>query len=141
MAEGLTTSDVLAMRNYDNDRYCDDGMFGGNGSWVFFLFFLLAWGGGGFGWGGNRGGEALTQAEMQRGFDTQAILSKLDGINSGICDGFYANNTTNLQGFHGVDNAICNLGYQTAQLANNINSNITEARFDAKSCCYSYMVA
>lgn len=140
MAEGLTTSDVLAMRNYDNDGRYDDGMFGGAGSWVFFLFFLLAWGGGGFGWG-NRGGEALTQAEMQRGFDTQSIISKLDGINSGLCDGFYAMNTTTLQGFHGVDNAVCTLGYQTAQMANDINSNIMEARFDAKSCCLEGFMA
>lgn len=40
---GLSVADALALQR-DND----DGMFGGNGSWVFFLFFLLAWGGGGF---------------------------------------------------------------------------------------------
>lgn len=124
MAEGLTTSDVLAMRNYDDhDRYCDDGMFGGNGSWVFFLFFLLAWGGGGFGWG-NRGNEYLTQAEMQRGFDTQAIITKLDGLSNGLCDGFYAQNTTMLQGFNTVGRAI------------------DQARFDSQQCCYNgFMVA
>lgn len=35
---GLSVADALALQR-DND----DGMFGGNGSWVFFLFFLLAW--------------------------------------------------------------------------------------------------
>lgn len=133
MAEGLTTSDVLAMRNYD-DR--DDGMFGGNGSWVFFLFFLLAWGGGGFGWGGNRfGGEALTQAEMQRGFDTQSIISKLDGISNGVCDGFYAQNTTMLQGFNGVGRDMCT-GF------NGVAQAIAENRYSQQNCCYEgFMVA
>ena len=34
---GLSVADALALQR---DNY-DDGMFGGNGSWVFFLFFLL----------------------------------------------------------------------------------------------------
>lgn len=36
---GLSVADALALGR-DNE-----GMFDGNGSWVFFLFFLLAWGG------------------------------------------------------------------------------------------------
>lgn len=39
---GLSVADALALQ----DRR-DTGMFGGDGGlWVFFLFFLLAWGGG-----------------------------------------------------------------------------------------------
>lgn len=45
---GLSVADALALGR-DND-----GMFGdGNGSWIFFLFFLLAWGGNFGNWGGN----------------------------------------------------------------------------------------
>ena len=45
---GMTVSDVMALRNSCGDG----GFFGGDGSWIFFLFFLLAWGGNGFGnWG------------------------------------------------------------------------------------------
>lgn len=122
------------------------------------LAVLFGWGGNGF--GNNGGGGATvpyiignTDSSLQRGFDTQSILGKLDGINYGLCDGFYAMNTSMLQGFNGVDNAICTLGYQTqqgvntitnaicdmgynnAQLANNINNNITQARFENQSCC------
>lgn len=47
---GLSVADAIALERSDN------GMFGGsgNGMWVFFLFFLLAWGGNGgiFGNGG-----------------------------------------------------------------------------------------
>lgn len=73
---GLSVADALALQR---DGYDNDGMFGGNGSWVFFLFFLLAWGGG-FGWG-NRGGEQVaTSAEVQRGFDNQNVMNKLNGL-------------------------------------------------------------
>ena len=41
--------------------------------------------------------------------------SDLDGISQGICDGFYAVNASLMNGFHGVDNAICNLGYNVQQ--------------------------
>lgn len=37
---GLSVADALALQ----DRGTNDNMFGGNGAWVFFLFFLLAWG-------------------------------------------------------------------------------------------------
>lgn len=120
---GLTVADALALQDRNND-----GMFGGSGAWVFFLFFLLAWGNGGWGGWGNRGEQIATNAEVQRGFDNQNVMNKLNGIENGICDGFYAMNTTNLQGFHGVDNAVCSLGYQTAQLA-------AENRFAAQQCC------
>lgn len=95
------------------------GGWGGNGSWgeMIFAIIILAMfaGGDGFGNGGLFGGRGGASGEIQRGFDTSAIVNKLDGINSGLCDGFYAVNTSLLNGFHGVDNAVCNLGYQTQQ--------------------------
>lgn len=46
--------------------------------------FAFGWGNNGFGgFGGNGGGyvaTAATQADIQRGFDTQSIIGKLDGI-------------------------------------------------------------
>lgn len=85
--------------------------FGGSGSWVwaFLIFALLGFGGGGM-WG-NRGGEQYaTSADVQRGFDTNEITRKLDGINYGMCDGFYAQNTNLLNGFSGVNQNISNEG-------------------------------
>lgn len=83
-------SDIAAVTG--NDR---DGGWGGNGWWII-IILLAMWGGfGGYGWGnggyGNGGGyvaTAATQADIQRGFDTQNIISKLDGINYGMCDWF-----------------------------------------------------
>lgn len=55
-----------------------------------------------------------TSADVQRGFDTSAVTNKLNGLENGICDGFYAVNTSLLNGFAGVNSAICNLGYELA---------------------------
>ena len=95
--------------------------------YLVWIWAFSAFGGNGFGFG-NRDA-ALTQAELQRGFDTNTIVNKLDGLSNGLCDGFYAMNTTALQGFNGVEGALC-------QGFNNVNSNINQARFDkSKGFC------
>ena len=106
-----------------------DDMFGGNSAWWILILFFLAGNGGWGGWGNNAAMErTATTGDVQRGFDTQAIIGKLDGINNGLCDGFYAMNTGMLNGFHGVDNALCN-GFYT------VNNAIQQARFDSQQCC------
>ena len=106
-----------------------DDMFGGNSAWWILILFFLVGNGGWGGWGNRNMGEALaTNADVQRGFDTQAIIGKLDGINNGLCDGFYAMNTGMLNGFHGVDNALCSGFYS-------VNDAVQQARFDAQKCC------
>lgn len=88
-----------------------DGMFGGNGCWWLILLFLFGWGGyGNFG-GGNMMHYA-TSGDVQRGFDTSAVLGKLDGITNGLCDGFYALNTGLLNGFNGVNLNLCNISHE-----------------------------
>ena len=126
--------------------YGNDGAFNDGGwLWIIVVFALLfGWGNNGFGgFGGNGGGyvaTAATQADIQRGFDTQSIIGKLDGISNGMCDGFYAQNTTLMNGFHSIDNAICNLGYQTQQGFNTTNvalmqgQNALQAQL-ANCCC------
>lgn len=118
-------ADIAAVTGGNNR----DGMFGGDGWWAIIIFALIfGWGGFG-GYGRNNAGNgtteyvasAATQADIQRGFDTQAVISKLDGITNGLCDGFYSQNSAIMNGFHGVDNAICNLGYQTQQGFNTTN--------------------
>lgn len=124
---GLSVADALALQNRNND-----GMLGGaNGTWiwVFFLFFLLAWGGGGFGGFGNSAAQgALTRSELCQDMNFQSLENSVRGIQNGICDGFYAMNTGMLNGFNGVQRDLCT-GF------NGINQNINQARFDAQSCC------
>ena len=126
--------------------YGNDGAWGDGGwLWIIVVFALLfGWGNNGFGgFGGNNGSgyvaTAATQADIQRGFDNQAVISKLDGISNGLCDGFYAQNTALMNGFHGVDNAICNLGYQTQQGFNTTNIALMQGQNALQSqlanCC------
>lgn len=121
---GLSVADALALQQ---DR--NDGMFGGNGTWVFFLFFLLAWGGGFGGWGGNSAAQgALTRAELYDGLNYNQIENGIRNVQNGLCDGFYAQNTTMLQGFNGIQRDMCT-GFSA------INAGIAENRFAAQQCC------
>ena len=114
----------------------ENGWGGGGAWWIIILFlFMFGMGGGGWGWG-NRGNDALTRAEMQQGFDTQEITRKLDGINYGMCDGFYAQNTTMLNGFSGVTSAVRDAQFAAQQCCCETNRNIDSVRYDAqKNTC------
>ena len=115
----------------------DENGWGGGGAWWIIILFLFMFGMGGGGWGwGNRGNDALTRAEMQQGFDTQEITRKLDGLSYGMCDGFYAQNTTMLNGFAGVTAAVENARFAAQQCCCETNRNIDSVRYDAqKNTC------
>lgn len=115
----------------------DENGWGGGGAWWIIILFLFMFGMGGGGWGwGNRGGDALTRAEMQQGFDTQEITRKLDGLSYGMCDGFYAQNTTMLNGFAGVTAAVRDAQFAAQQCCCETNRNIDSVRYDAqKNTC------
>lgn len=75
------------------------------------------WGNGGFGFGGNRGGcgsVCATQADVRDAVDQQTLISKIDQQTYGLADTFNSLNNTINSNFRGVDNAICNLGYNMA---------------------------
>lgn len=115
------------------------GMWGGDGSWIFaFLIIALIFGGNGWGgFGGNGANGALqgglTRADLCESFNFNGLDNAVRGVQNGLCDGFYAVNNGMLtgfntlgtqvgNGFHGVDNAICQLGYQNAQLINGLST-------------------
>lgn len=113
-------ADIAAVTRNNNG----DGGFGdGNGWWVLIILFALfgGWGNNGYGAGNGGGcqGAYDTQAVVQRGFDTQAIISKLDGINSGICS----------------------LGYDQLAQMNGINTNIMQSSFGLQQAINADTVA
>ena len=79
-------------------------------------------------------------SEIQRGFDNQAVISKLDGISNGLCDGFYAMNNSMLTGFNGINTNIMQTGYGIQQainadtVANMQNTNALQSQL-ADCCC------
>lgn len=123
----LTAADVAAVTDKHGYGYGYDGMgYGGSWIWVILLFAIFGWGGNGFGYGRNAG--AVTQLELQQGFDNQSVMRKLDGITNGLNDGFYATNTNMLQGQNQLQRDLCQ-GFSTT------NANIAENRFAAQQCC------
>lgn len=95
------------------------GGFGGDGAWwiiILFLFVFCGWGGnwGNGGFGGNNGSGVVDGYVLTSDFAN--LERKLDGVNNGLCDGFYAQNTTMLQGFAGVNQTVSN-GFMSAELS------------------------
>jgi hypothetical protein len=106
--KGYNLSDIAAVTGNRGG----DGMFGDNGWWIILLFLFAGWGRGfgGFGGGGFEPAPA-TQADVRAAVDQQTLISKLDQQTYGLADSTYALNNAITNGFHGVDTAICTLGY------------------------------
>lgn len=115
------------------------GMLGGFGdSWVGLIIILAllsgGFGNGGFGFGGFGGGNrgyaepCATQSDVRAAVDQQTLISKLDQQTYGLADSTYALNSSITNGFHGVDNAICNLGY-------NVQSGFNTLGHQISDCC------
>ena len=133
MDSNYSLSDIRAATEHNGYGYGD--CFGG-GSWWIILLFLFAGGNGFGGWGNNGFNGALTRAEMQQGFDTQEVVRKLDGISYGLADGFYAQNTTMLNGFKDVTTAVRDAQFSAQQCCCETNRNIDSVRYDAlKNTC------
>ena len=109
--KGYNLSDIAAVTGNRNG----DGMFGDNGWWIILLFLFAGWGrgfGGFGGYGGEGGGvPCATQADVRAAVDQQTLISKLDQQTYGLADSTYALTGAINNGFHGVDTAICTLGY------------------------------
>lgn len=129
---GLSAGDLALLRD-------NDGMFGGNGVWAIFLFFLLAWGGNGFGFG-NRGGVSYdvpaTKDFVSNEFNNQSVINKLNGLENGLCDGFYALNNSVKDNAYTTQTGITNLGYQMQTCCCGLERNIDSVRYEnAKNTC------
>lgn len=70
----------------------------------------------------------MTTGDLCSQFNFNDLQRSVQGIQQGICDSTYALNNTLMSGFHGVDNAICNLGYQTQSGFNALSTQLA-------SCC------
>ena len=105
--KGYNLSDIAAVTGNRGG----DGFFGDNGWWIILLFLFAGWGRGFGGFGGDAGLPCATQADVRAAVDQQTLISKLDQQTYGLADSTYALNNAITTGFHGVDTAICTLGY------------------------------
>ena len=95
----------------------DSSGFGGGFMWIFALLILLGLLGGGFNGFGNRGGSPVTEADLCSS-QSFAELKRAVADNGTAISGMYT----------GLQNGICNLGYETLK-----NFNALEAQLSA--CC------
>lgn len=81
----------------------NNGAWGdGNGAWwiiILFLFVFCGWGNGNNGFLGGRGNDGGVVDGYILTSDFANIERKIDGVNNGLCDGFYAVNSSLLNGF------------------------------------------
>lgn len=115
----LSAADVMALTNNENGWQ--------NNPFIYLVWLAVL--GGGNGLFGNRGLDAATQgaitrADLNDGFANAQIENGIRAIQSGLCDGFYANNTTALQGFAGVSAGVTELGYNMKDCCCQLNRSI-----------------
>ena len=126
---GYSLSDIAAVTGANDNR---NGMGWGDEAWWIIILLLFGWGRGGFGGYGNDGGNGgypcATTLDVRDAVDQQTLISKLDQQTYGLADSTYALNNAIVTGFHGVDNAVCTLGYQNQVATNALSSQLA-------SCC------
>ena len=153
----LSPADVAVLSGNCGNNGNNSGYgFGDNGAWWIILFLIFGWGRNGFGggFGGNGGGIADNYVLAS---DFSNIERKLDGVNNGLCDGFYAmaqqfsntnqniaNSTASLQqtlcqGFSGINQNIVTNGYETRLGLNGLSSQLAncccDIRQEIADCC------
>ena len=130
---GISLADIAAVTR-NNEDWGMNGIWNNPFIYLVWMFMARSFNGWGEGYGpgmaglATAAGQYATQADIQRAFDTNTITQKLDGITNGLSDGFYAVNTSNLQGFNGIQRDLC-AGF------NSVNNGIAENRFAAQQCC------
>lgn len=113
MDTGVSLSDIAAVTG-------KDGMFEGNsgGMWIFALLILLLIGGGGF-FGNNRtNGEPVTEAGLCNAMNFNNLENSVGRLNDSLQNDYM-----------GLQNGICNLGYESLRNFNGLQSKLAEC------CC------
>lgn len=125
MTDALSAADVMALTRGDDDRDMWNNPF----VYLVWIWAFSAFGGGFGGLGNNTATQsALTRAELYDGFTMNNLERQVQGVQNGLCDGFYAMNTSMLQGQNALQSQIC-------QGLNGVNNNIAENRYTAQQCC------
>ena len=129
--EGANIVPVMDMNR--NNGYGDCWGGGMWFMWIIVLFAMMGGWGGNWNNRGNMGAEIFANGSMTRDqiadqFSMQDIKDGIRGVQNGLCDGFYAQNSTMLNGFNGTQRDIMQTGYQ-------LGSEIAQNRFAAQQCC------
>lgn len=128
---------IVPVMNMNDNNCNNNGMWGDGGWWWIWILFFAMWGwGGNGGFGGNGNSNAqFTDAAVQRGFDNQSVMNKLNGIENGICSLGY----DQLNQMNGINNTVQQVGWNLQQTMNqNEIANMQRsfaAQQQASDCC------
>ena len=100
--------------------------FGWGGDWMSWLLLFVLFGG--WGYGGFGGGYGGFNAPGAQGFATRSDINEGFALN-GLQNGQTSIKDAVTNGFHGVDTAVCQLGYNTQQGFNTLASQLSDC------CC------
>jgi hypothetical protein len=111
---------------YGGGGFGGGNMFGADGWWIILLLLVCGGWGNGFGFGGGgggmfpwmMGGMANTNNDVQRGFDQNAIITGITGVQNAVTSGFGNVQTALCNGFAGVNAGVAN-GFAQAEIAAN----------------------
>ena len=120
----LSAADVAAVagnRGMGGFGYGDGGIF-----WIFILF-LFAMGGWGNGWGNNAGGGAVPY--VQAGFDQQAVMSGINGLQTTVANGFANAEVNECNRAMAMQNNFAQLGLAGVQGFNNVTTGIADLKY------------
>lgn len=123
----VSLGDAMLLGQRNGYGGCDGMGAMWNNPFVYLIWLAFFGGGnGGFGFGGGNG--ALTRAELTQGFNDQDTRAGIRGIQQGLCDGFYANNTTMLQGFNAIQRDLC-AGFGS------VTAGLNQLGYQQQQCC------
>lgn len=127
-------SDIAAVTGNNGNN----GWGNGDGWWVLIILFALfgGWGRGGYGNGGSGDCNCATAGDIQRGFDNQTVVNKLNGLENGLCSLGYDQlnqmngiNTNIMQAVASLNNQITQQGIANMQDTNSISRQLADC------CC------
>lgn len=126
----MTPADIAAVTNGSNGGWG----FGDNGSlWFIVLFLIIFCGSGGNGFGNGNTGGVMDSYVLTSDFAN--LERKLDGVNNGLCDGFYSQ----AQLINGVQQGMNN-GFMTAEISRAsqqaaLMQQLTAMQMQSQNCC------
>ena len=123
-SNGYSLSDIAAATGNNGN-----GIFNGDGAWIFFLFILMLAGG----WNNNgfsNGGGAVQpiMADFQRGFDQNAVISGINGLTAAVNTGF---SNAEVSRCNSQANILQTLNNNQANLSNQLNT----IAMNQQNCC------
>lgn len=132
-ASGYSLADIAAATGNNNNG----SMWSNDGAWWIIILFLI-WGGRGWGCGngvfGGATGSGITDGYILTS-DFANLERKVDTVNGGLCDGFYAMNTGMLNGFAAVNNNITQQTIAEMQNTNGLTAQINAVGNQIQQCC------